>query len=299
MTEGIILKGIGGFYYVDTPQGVIECKARGKFRKTVGKPIVGDHVTLEIQPEDGTGYLITIAPRRNALVRPAVANLDLVVVVASCAPPRTDPFLIDKVFAIAAHKELETLLVLNKTDLDDGSALVEIYEKAGIDTISVSAKTGDGLSALQERLQGKISAFAGNSGVGKSSLLNQLDCDREAEVGDISVRIGRGRHTTRHVELMPLSTGGYIADTPGFSSFETEQMDLVLAQDLQYAFPEFVPLIGCCKFTGCAHVCEKGCAIIEAVKSGKISSSRHESYKKLYENVKDIKQWERSKGGTR
>ncbi|MGE4548566.1 MAG: ribosome small subunit-dependent GTPase A [Intestinibacillus sp.] len=298
MTEGMILKGIGGFYYVDTPEGLIECRARGKFRKTVGKPIVGDRVTLDIQPEDGTGYLLDIAPRRNQLVRPAVANLDLVVVVASCAPPKTDPFLIDKVFAIAAHKEIGVLLVINKTDLDDGAGLVEIYRKAGIETLPVSAETGEGVDALRERLRGKIAAFAGNSGVGKSSLLNRLDGRFGAEVGEISGRIGRGRHTTRHVELMPLA-GGYIADTPGFSSFETEQMDLVLAEDLQYAFPEFAPYLGQCRFTGCAHVKEKGCAVIAAVEADEIAPSRHESYVKLYESVKDIKQWELSKGGTR
>lgn len=299
MTEGMILKGIGGFYYVDTPEGLIECRARGKFRKTVGKPIVGDRVTLEIQPEDGTGYLLDIAPRRNQLVRPAVSNLDLVVVVASCAPPKTDPFLIDKVFAIAAYKELGMLLIINKTDLDDGADLAEIYHKAGIDTLPVSAETGDGIDALRERLHGRTAAFAGNSGVGKSSLLNRLDGRFGAQVGDISDRIGRGRHTTRHVELMPLAGGGYIADTPGFSSFETEQMDLVLAKDLQYAFPEFAPYLGKCRFTGCAHVKEKGCAVIAAVEAGKIALSRHESYIKLYESVKDIKQWELSKGGTR
>lgn len=299
MTKGIILKGIGGFYYVDTPEGVIACKARGKFRKTVGKPVVGDRVSLEIQPEDGTGYLLDIAPRTSELVRPAVANLDLVVVVASCAPPKTDPFMIDKVFAIAAHKALGMLLVINKTDLDDGASLAEIYRKAGIETLSVSAQTGEGMAALRTRLRGCSAAFAGNSGVGKSSLLNQLDAGFAAQVGGISDRIGRGKHTTRHVELMKLPDGGYIADTPGFSSFETEQMDLVLADDLQYAFPEFAPYIGQCKFTGCAHVKEKGCAVIAATEAGEIASSRHQSYCKLYESVKDIKQWELSKGGTR
>lgn len=299
MTEGMILKGIGGFYYVDTPDGLVECKARGKFRKTVGKPIVGDHVTLEIQPEDGTGYLIDIAPRRNQLVRPAVANLDLLVVVASCAPPQTDPFMIDKVFAIAAHKGIGMLLVINKADLDDGASLAEIYHKAGIETLCVSAETGEGISALRARLRGQTAAFAGNSGVGKSSLLNRLDDRFGAQVGGISDRIGRGKHTTRHVELMKLPDGGFIADTPGFSSFDTEQMDLVLAEDLQYAFPEFAPYLGQCKFTGCAHVKEKGCAVIAAVEAGEIARSRHESYVKLYDSVKDIKQWELSKGGTR
>lgn len=299
MTEGIILKGIGGFYYVDTADCLIECKARGRFRKTVGKPIVGDRVTLEIQPEDGTGYLLDIAPRKNSLVRPAVANLDLVVAVASAAPPVTDPFLIDKVTAIAVHKGIGTLVVINKTDENPGDALFETYQKSGIDVLRVSALTGEGIDGLKARLRGRVAAFAGNSGVGKSSVLNRIDPQFGAEVGAISDRIGRGKHTTRHVELHPIEGGGYIADTPGFSSFDTEQMDLVLAEDLQYAFPEFEPYIGLCQFTGCAHVKEKGCAVLAAVEAGEIARSRHESYVKLYDSVKDLKQWEISKGGTR
>lgn len=299
MTEGIILKGIGGFYYVDTADGLIECKARGRFRKTVGKPIVGDRVTLEVQPEDGTGYLLDIAPRKNSLVRPAVANLDLVVAVASAAPPVTDPFLIDKVTAIAVHKEIGALVVINKTDENPGDKLFETYQKSGIDVLRVSALTGEGIDELKAHLRGRVAAFAGNSGVGKSSVLNRIDPQFGAEVGAISDRIGRGKHTTRHVELHPIEGGGYIADTPGFSSFETEQMDLVLAEDLQYAFPEFEPYIGQCQFTGCAHVKEKGCAVLAAVAAGEIAKSRHESYVKLYDSVKDLKQWEISKGGTR
>ena len=299
MTEGIILKGIGGFYYVDTADGLIECKARGRFRKTVGKPIVGDRVTLEIQPEDGTGYLLDIAPRKNSLVRPAVANLDLLVAVASAAPPVTDPFLIDKVTAIAVHKGIDALVVINKTDSDPGDELFDTYRRSGIDALRVSARTGEGIDALRERLRGRVAPFAGNSGVGKSSVLNRIDPQFSAEVGAISDRIGRGKHTTRHVELHPIGNGGYIADTPGFSSFETEQMDLVLAEDLQYAFPEFAPYLGQCRFTGCAHVKEKGCAVRAAVEAGEIAPSRHDSYVKLYESVKDLKEWELSKGGTR
>ncbi len=299
MTEGIILKGIGGFYYVDTADGLIECRARGRFRKTVGKPIVGDRVTLEIQPEDGTGYLLDIAPRKNSLVRPAVANLDLLVAVASAAPPVTDPFLIDKVTAIAVHKGIDALVVINKTDSDPGDELFDTYCRSGIDALRVSARTGEGIDALRERLRGRVAAFAGNSGVGKSSVLNRIDPQFSAEVGAISDRIGRGKHTTRHVELHPIGNGGYIADTPGFSSFETEQMDLVLAEDLQYAFPEFAPYLGQCRFTGCAHVKEKGCAVRAAVEAGEIAPSRHDSYVKLYESVKDLKEWELSKGGTR
>lgn len=299
MIEGIILKGIGGFYYVDTADGLIECKARGRFRKTIGKPIVGDRVALEVQSEDGTGYLTDIYPRKNSLIRPAVANLDLLVVVAAAAPPVTDCFLIDKVTAIAVHKEIAALVVINKTDEDPGDALFETYRKSGIEVLRVSAHTGEGIDALKARLCGKVAAFAGNSGVGKSSVLNRLDANFGAEVGAISDRTRRGKHTTRHVELHPIAGGGYIADTPGFSSFETGQMDLVLAEDLQNAFPEFAPYIGECRFTGCAHIKEKGCAVLAAVQAGEIAQSRHESYVKLYESVKDLKEWELSKGGTR
>lgn len=290
MIEGTILKGAGGFYYVDPPDGVIECKARGKFRRTVGKPMVGDRVELERQA-DGTGFLMEIRPRKTALIRPPVANIELLAAVASAAPPKTEPFLIDKVLAIAEHKGMETLVVLNKTDLDPADALYAVYERAGIPVCRVSAETGEGIDALRERLAGRISAFAGNSGVGKSSLLNRLDPALGARVGAISDRIGRGKHTTRHVELTPFA-GGYLADTPGFSSFDTEQMDLVLRDELQYAFREFAPYLSRCRFTGCAHVREKGCAVLDAVERGLIPKSRHDSYVRLYESVKDLREWE-------
>lgn len=292
--EGIILKGIGGFYYVDTAEGLIECKARGKFRLKTGKPVIGDRVDIEIQP-DGTGYMMSIAERRNQLMRPAVANLDQLVVVCAAAPPRTDPFLIDKVTAIAEHKEMDVLIVINKTDIDSGDELFRIYTQAGFAVLRVSAETGAGVDELKAHLKGKTSAFAGNSGVGKSSLLNRIDSRFALKVGAISQKIERGRHTTRHVELMKLEDGGYIADTPGFSAFNLEQMDLVLKDDLQYTFREFAPYLNQCRFTGCAHVKEKGCAVIAAVEAGKISKERHESYCRLYDSVKDIKEWSLNK----
>lgn len=295
MQEGIIIKGIGGFYYVDTGEVIVECKARGKFRKTVGKPIVGDRVTLALQ-DDGTGYLQEIHARKNSLIRPAVANLDLLVVVASAAPPVTDVFLIDKVCAIAAHKDIDVLIVVNKSDVCDGAQLRELYEKSGFQVICASAETGEGVDDLKTQIADKVSAFAGNSGVGKSSLLNRLDLALNAEVGEISDRTQRGKHTTRHVELAKLPYGGYLADTPGFSAFEAEQMEVIRASELQYAFREFEPYLGQCKFTGCAHVKEKSCAVLAAVQSGDIAKSRHESYAKLYDNVKDLKEWEISAG---
>lgn len=280
-----------------TAQGVIECKARGRFRRTVGKPIVGDLVRLELQP-DGTGYLTEIAPRRNALIRPAVCNLDLIAVVATEAQPKTEPFLIDKVLAIAENKEIDACVILNKTDLDPCDTLYATYRQAGITVLRVCAQTGEGVDALRDFLRGKVTAFAGNSGVGKSSLLNRLQPDFFAATGAISDRIGRGRHTTRHVELVPFE-GGFLADTPGFSSFDTEQMDLVLSGELQYAFREFAPYLDDCRFTGCAHVKEKGCAVLAAVERGEIPRSRHESYAALYNSVKDIKEWQIGKEGRR
>lgn len=283
---------------MDTGKRIVECKARGKFRKTVGKPIVGDRVTLAMQ-DDGTGYLQEIYERKNSLIRPAVANLNLLVVVASAAPPVTDVFLIDKVCAIAAHKEIDALIVINKCDVCDGAQLRDLYEKSGYQVICASAETGEGVDALKAQIADKVSAFAGNSGVGKSSLLNRLDLTLSAEVGAISDRTQRGKHTTRHVELAKLPCGGYLADTPGFSAFEAEQMEVIRAAQLQYAFLEFAPYLGRCKFTGCAHVKEKGCAVLEAVQGGDIAASRHESYVKLYNNVKDLKEWEISAGARR
>ena len=292
--NGIILKGIGGFYYVDTAAGLVECKARGKFRIKGGKPVIGDRVTVELQ-EDGTGYIMSMEPRRTELIRPAVANIDQLLVVCSAAPPCTEPFLIDKITAIAAHKEMDAVIVINKADLDRGERLYEIYTQAGFTVHRVSAETGEGLDGLREQLTGRVSAFAGNSGVGKSSLLNKIDPQFHAEVGEISRKIERGKHTTRHVELVKLPFGGYLADTPGFSAFQAERMDLVYKDDLQYAFREFAPYLNQCQFTGCAHVKEKGCAIREAVQRGEIAAERHDSYCRLYDSVKDIKEWSLNK----
>ncbi|MDO4174895.1 MAG: ribosome small subunit-dependent GTPase A [Eubacteriales bacterium] len=290
--NGTILKGIGGFYYVRTDAGIIECKARGKFRKSSEKPVIGDHVTIDVQ-EDGTGYMMSIAPRKNKLMRPAVSNVDQLVVVCSEAPPVTETLLIDKVTAIAEHKGMDTIIVINKCDLNRGDRLHGIYTQAGFSVFRVSAETGEGIDALRKQLSGKISAFAGNSGVGKSSLLNAIDPRFQMKTGSISAKTERGRHTTRHVELVELSSGGYIADTPGFSAFDTERMDLIWKDDLQYAFREFAPYLNRCRFTGCSHVKEKGCAIRAAVEAREIPRERHESYCQLYESVKDMKEWER------
>ncbi|MFI3115214.1 MAG: ribosome small subunit-dependent GTPase A [Clostridia bacterium] len=290
--EGVILKGIGGFYYIDTEIGLVECKARGKFRHNLETPTVGDRVIVEKIDNNMTGYLKEILPRKNRLIRPAISNIDLLVVVISKAPPKTDTFLIDKVCAIATNQNIEVVIFINKTDIDSADELFQIYSKVGYKVIRGSAVTKEGIEELREIISSKIATFTGNSAVGKSSILNQIDDSFDLKIGGLSEKIGRGKHTTRHVELLKTKNGSYIADTPGFSSFDTKQMDLVLKESLQHTFVEFEDYISECKFTSCSHTKEKGCAILEAVKNGEISHSRHENYVKLYNDVKDIKEWE-------
>ena len=288
--EGLIVKALSGFYYVQTDNGIVECRARGKFRKEHMTPLVGDRV--QIAMEAGKGTVTEILPRRNSFIRPAVANLDALVVLASCVIPVTEPFLIDRITAIAGNQNVPVILCVNKCDLDDGTRLVKIYEHAGYRVIRTSAETGEGVEELRAAIAGGVVAFTGNSGVGKSSILNCLDPGFQIRVGEVSDKLGRGRHTTRHVELYRLSDGTYVADTPGFSSFDTEQMELVLKENLQYAFPDFAPYLGHCQFNDCAHLAEPGCRVLEAVESGDIEPTRHESYRRLYEKAKEIKLWE-------
>ena len=277
MSEGLIVKALSGFYEVQTTQGVGIT------------PLVGDRVRIEQQ------VVTEILPRKNSFLRPPVSNLDLLVVVAADTIPVTEPFLIDRVMAIAGNQNVPALLVVNKTDLADGDRLVSIYQKAGIPVIATSAATGVGIEALRQAIAGKICAFTGNSGVGKSSILNALEPDFQLKVGEVSEKLGRGRHTTRHVELYTLSCGAMVADTPGFSAFDTERMDLVLKENLQYAFSDFAPYLGNCQFNDCTHLHEPGCRIRQAVADGKIAESRYQSYVQLYEKAKEIREWERKK----
>ena len=292
MGEGIIRKALSGFYYVDDGQSVTTCRARGKHRHAKITPLVGDRVRFT-PLEDGSGALDEILPRKNEFYRPAVANIDLLVVVASQAAPVTDPFLIDRVAAIAAARGCETLVCVNKCDLEPGEDLAGIYERAGFQTLRVSAQTGEGIEALRQAIAGKVCAFTGNSGVGKSSLLNALEADFDLATGEVSDKLGRGRHTTRHVELFRLSCGTLAADTPGFSSFDVDKLELARKEELQYAFREFAPYLGKCQFQDCAHVKEKGCAVLAAVRSGEIPATRHQSYVRLYEQAKAIPDWQR------
>ena len=294
MREGRIQKALSGFYYVDTGTEILSCRARGKFRKDGVTPLVGDRVEVR-ELGNGEGFVEAILPRKNAFTRPAVANIDQLVVIASGAIPKTDPYLIDRVAAIAALKGCEVIILLNKCDLDNADGLYEIYRAAGFQTLRVSAQTGEGLAELIPLISGKLSAFTGNSGVGKSSILNALDSDFHLQVGEISNALGRGRHTTRHVELFRLSCGAEIMDSPGFSSFETEELNLELKRRLPETFREFQPYLERCRFVGCSHTKEKGCAVLEAVRRGDIQKSRHASYLRLYEELKPLRDWQEHK----
>lgn len=291
---GIIMKALSGFYYVDDGQTVTACRGRGRLRRDKVTPLVGDRVRFT-PLENGSGALEEILPRKNEFFRPAVANIDQLVVIASQAIPVTDPFLIDRVAAIAESRGCDVVVCVNKCDLADGEPLAAIYRAAGFRTLMVSAETGEGMEGLRQAITGKVSAFTGNSGVGKSSILNVLDPQFALATGDVSQKLGRGRHTTRHVELLRLSCGALVADTPGFSSFDVDRMELARAEDLQYAFREFAPYLDKCRFQDCAHVKEKGCAVLEALAQGKIQPTRHQSYVRLYQQAKAVPDWERRK----
>ena len=295
MSKGRIQKALSGFYYVDTgADELIVCKARGKFRQEGRSPLVGDWVEVR-ETEPGRGMVWEIEPRRNAFDRPAVANIDQLVVIASQAVPVTDPFLIDRVAAIAALKGCEVLVCINKCDLESGEDLAAIYRQAGFATVQVSAETGEGMEQLIPLITGKLSAFTGNSGVGKSSILNQIDPHFDLMVGEVSEKLGRGRHTTRHVELFRLACGAEVIDTPGFSSFDADELNLELKEHLPETFVEFRPYLEQCRFVGCSHTKEKGCAVLDALKQGKIQKCRHVSYLRLYEELKPLKDWQETK----
>lgn len=289
-TEGRILRSLSGFYDVQTQEGLITCRARGILRREGNSPLTGDLV--EITVEKGKGMVEKILPRKNHFIRPAVANVDALVIFAANVNPVTEPFLIDRVAAIAGDQNVQAVLCVNKCDLDPAMDLVRIYEHAGFPVICTSAETGEGVEDLRALLEGKLTAFTGNSGVGKSSILNRLAPELQLETGEVSEKLGRGRHTTRHVELYRLGENTYVADTPGFSSFDTDQMELILKENLQYAFPDFGNYLGKCRFDDCSHRREPDCAVRAAVEAGEIERSRYESYLKLYEKSSQIKAWE-------
>ena len=289
-STGRILRSLSGFYDVQTPQGLITCRARGILRRGDNVPLTGDMV--EVSVEKGKGMVEKILPRQNWFIGPAGANVDALVIFAANVNPVTEPFLIDRVAAIAGDRGVKVVICINKCDLDPAVDLEKIYREAGYPVIVTSAETGEGVEELRQLLEGKLTAFTGNSGVGKSSILNRLCPELALPTGEVSEKLGRGRHTTRHVELYRLGDDTYVADTPGFSSFDTDQMDLVVKEDLQYAFPDFAPYLGRCQFHDCSHRKEPGCAVTAAVAEGEICPSRYDSYLKLYEKVSQIKAWE-------
>ena len=288
--DGIIIKGIGGFYYVEAADEIFECKARGAFRKSGIKPLAGDRVLISLN-DKAENTIEKIYDRKNFLERPPVANVDKLFIVSSVCEPKPVLLILDRLTALATVKNIEPIIIFTKTDLDDASEYIEIYRRAGIKAYAVSCVSGDGVEDVKKELEGCISAFCGNSGVGKSSLLNAIDETLGLKTGEISDKLGRGRHTTRHSEMIRVE-GGYVADTPGFSSFDTEETELILKDELPFAFKEFEKYIGECKFTSCLHVKDKGCRIIQAVEDGEIPVTRHESYCSMMEEAKNIKEWE-------
>lgn len=294
MAQGVIIKSLSGFYTVSVGNSIVECKARGRFRHDGFIPLVGDRVELTIDAQ-GKGRIDSVLERRNAFIRPAVANVDQIVMFAAAVNPVTDPFLIDRVMAIAENAGCEAVICLNKCDLDAAERLYEIYRTVGCRVIRTSAETGLGMDELRNAIRGRTSAFTGNSGVGKSSILNRLMPELRLQTGAVSEKLGRGKHTTRHVELYALGDETYVADTPGFASFEVDMVEPISCENLQFAFREFRPYIGQCRFSDCAHLHEPGCAILEALEQGKIAPERHQSYAKLYEIAQNTHEWEKKK----
>ena len=289
---GTIMKGIGGFYYVKCGETVYSCRARGRFRKDGQTPMVGDKVKIEITDDEvKEGYIIEIAPRKNWFVRPPVANIDMLLVTFAVREPDPALELIDKLTVSALFQRVDCAVCINKMELnrDKAADLAKEYALAGFSVVVCSAKTGEGVDNLKSLLKGKVTALAGSSGVGKSSLLNAMGENFSLKTGTVSDKIKRGKHTTRHTELFPLSFGGFVFDTPGFGSFEVEKMK---AQDLSDLFPEISKNAGQCRFPGCRHITEPNCSVKEALEKGEIGQNRYKSYCALYESLKDVKDWQ-------
>ncbi len=286
--KGIITKGIGGFYYVEVANAIYECKARGVFRKNKTTPHVGDYVEISVN-ENAENTIDAILERKNSLIRPPVSNIDNLLIVVSTIEPKPNFFVIDKLIAIAEHKGIEPYIIISKTDLSSYDEIFENYKESGVSVIALN--NSEALDKVKEIMKDKISAFTGNSGVGKTTLLNKIDNTLNLSTGAISDKLGRGRHTTRQAQLFRVCDG-YVIDTPGFSSLDFEKVEIIKKDELAYCFREFKEYLGTCKFTSCAHVNDKGCSICQAVKDGKISVSRHNSYIQMYNQAKEIKEWE-------
>ncbi len=293
--KGIIIKAISGFYYVSSGDTVYECKPRGLFRKNNDDIFVGDEVELT-ELSENKGVIEKINTRKNFLIRPPIANIDKVFIISSYSTPAPNTLIIDTLTTIAEDKDIEPIIVFNKCDMGSFKDISEIYKKSGFKVFVISAIKNEGIENLRTEFYNSVSVLTGNSGVGKSSILNALFGENFLKTGEVNKKLGRGRHTTRHVELFSIGNNGFIADTPGFSSLSIEDSDLNYKENLQFAFRDFSDYIGSCKFTSCSHNGEKGCAILDAVNNGEICQSRYESYKHLYSELSKRKDWEIKKG---
>lgn len=283
--SGIIVKGIGGFYYVKTDGGIIECRARGKFRNESKTPTVGDSVEIDVDI-DNTGTVKTINKRKNFFIRPPISNIDTLIIVAALKDPEPDFVFIDKMLLIAKKNNVDVILCVNKTDLESDNELdnfKEIYKNSNVQVIFVSTYENEGIDTLKNAINHKVTAFAGFSGVGKSSILKMLT-GLDLQTGDISKKLSRGKHTTRHVELLEYEKGSYLADTPGFSMLDIPDIG---SNELYLYYDEFKPYYDECKFSDCSHINENKCAVKDAAENGLISKSRYESYKLFYKMLKE------------
>ncbi|MCM1506390.1 MAG: ribosome small subunit-dependent GTPase A [Ruminococcus flavefaciens] len=283
--SGIITKCLGGLYTVETPDGIYECKARGIFRYEGTSLYTGDNVEIT------DGVISEVLERKNCIIRPPLANLDQLIFIVSTCSPAPNYLILDKFIAIAEYKGITPVVVITKTDLGDSSEISHIYRNIGVDVFEVDYNNPETIDRIKELFKGKTSALTGNSGAGKSTLLNAVDPALNIPTAEISKKLGRGKHTTRHAQLYKLSDGGYIADTPGFSTFDTNRYDIICKEELADCFREFRKYTDC-RFRDCSHTCEKGCKVIEALDKGEISASRHESYRTMYDEAKQLKEWE-------
>ncbi len=288
--NGVIISSLGGTYKVASQGREYICKARGVFRNKQITPVCGDIVTVELEPT-GEGVIVDVGERKNEIIRPPLANLDQLVFVTSTCEPAPNLLILDKFLAVSIFKGITPIIVFTKTDKAPADEYVSIYSDM-FTTLCVDNSTGEGSDNVLELLSDKFSAFTGNSGAGKSSLLNNICPDLNLATNEISRKLGRGKHTTRRVDIYPLPNGGYVADTPGFSTFNTNMYDIIMKDELADCFPEFEEYLGNCKYLNCSHTKEQGCAVLEALNDLKIKPSRHESYCTMYSEASLIKPWE-------
>lgn len=291
MLFGLIVKITGGFYYVESNDKIYECKARGIFRNKNKSPFVGDYVDINVPDDNSFSSIEKIHERKNSIIRPPVANIDNLIIVSSVVEPDCNLFIIDKMIAVATYKNIHPIVVFTKTDLSSADKYLEIYKNSSIECYSYNSINNEGIDKIKDTLIDKVTVFTGNSGVGKSTLINALCPELSLETSKISNKLGRGKHTTRTVELFK-KYGGYIADTPGFSTLDVERYEIIMKDDLKNCFPEFSDYINDCQFTSCSHTVEKGCNVLKALDQGMIEKSRHDSYVKMYNEVKNIKEWQ-------